>query len=690
MRWPNHNPLPEQAACLPSASHVFLTGLRGLVARVWSLTKIGKSTSFIKIDQAEIALPKLEEPEAWGTRLHEEKDFLLSLVRGMEAEFLITGGGLMVLARQLNEIQKECQSLTDLTLGRSPDAAVQFGFQLLKKAEDLVLASYDQYDHVFTTLAELQHRLARLANHHHYLMEVLVPLNFITTLLRIEASRHPVEVQDVFFTLAATVNQTVKDVRVTLERQFAELALSQQVVEKLLTQVSAPIKQHRKTVSGTLANSRRQLHALSQELISASAGASGLAEHNQAVKRHIGGMVMAQQCQDITRQKIEHVGEAMDEMCTHLDDNAAPPAEARQFIYQAAKIQLQQTQAVFSELERAAGSLKSGIQGLRTDAGSAATAAVKLGGTLLEAKIAGHCQAGMGKIFTIVQEVVQTTANILSAIEPLQARFLNCTQKATTLANDVRYIALNAQVFAIHVTDAAALEVLAGRMRMISDETMLRVSELGSELQDTAEMVSNLRQRLLDFQELSHLEQKELAAESVLSQKKLSELEGNIPVLIQRAAGQQETFARSVEGVLLKIQFPATVAEASVRSIGFFHDLVAWGGKGISDSQAETGASRKIDQLKSKYTMASERQTHATALQPANRSGGQPPIDLFGDPELPRTAELLVVNSVHSAPFAEHSGVTNFSESNLSAPMICMPAEKSSTSADLADNVDLF
>jgi hypothetical protein len=44
----------------------------------------------------------------------------------------------------------------------SQDAAVQFAFQLLKKAEDLVLASYDQYDHVFATFGELQQRLAEL------------------------------------------------------------------------------------------------------------------------------------------------------------------------------------------------------------------------------------------------------------------------------------------------------------------------------------------------------------------------------------------------------------------------------------------------------------------------------------------------------------------------------------------------
>ena len=644
---------------------------------MWSLAKIGKSTSS-------------RGTGIWASRLNEEKDFLLSLVRGMEAEFLNTGGGLMVLARQLCDIQKECQSLTDLTLGQTQDAAVQFAFQLLKKAEDLVLASYDQYDHVFATFAELQRRLARLSNHHQDLMRVILPLNFITTSLRIEASRHPLEVQEVFFMLASTVNQTVNDVRVTLERQFEELAMSQQMVDKLVAQVSISIEQHRKTVSGTLANSRSQLRALSQELVSASAGANSLSQLNQAVTRHIGGIVMAQQCQDITRQKIEHVGDAMIEMCVHLGPTSASGSGTHQFVFHAAQIQLQQTQNVFDELNGAADSLKSGVQNLRSDAGAASAASVKVGGTLLDAEIAIQCQVGMGKILTIIQEVVQKTTDILTVFEPLQARFLNCTQEAGVLANDVRHCALNAQVFAIHTPDGATLEVLAGNMRMISDETMLQAGQLGNALQDTAEMVNNLRQRLMDFQEFSQIEQQVLTEESAFSRKILSDLEKALPIIIQRITLQQETFAHSVGEVLEKVKFPVTVALASSRSIGFFEDLVTWGRKGISDSQAETGSSEKIDRLKSKYTMDSERHAHATALQLVNVSAGQSPRELFGEPELPATTDFLVVDSTQSAKSVDHPTVVKHSESSTCAPTPSTMAAESSASTDLGDNVELF
>jgi hypothetical protein len=128
---------------------------------------------------------------AWARGLEEEKNSLFSLVHGMEKEFPATGEGLKRLAQQLDQIQRECQSLTDLTLGQSQGAAVQLAFQLLKKAEDLFLACCDQYDHVFAAFSDLQQWLSHVPKLHNELVRVLLPLNFITTSLRIEASRHP-------------------------------------------------------------------------------------------------------------------------------------------------------------------------------------------------------------------------------------------------------------------------------------------------------------------------------------------------------------------------------------------------------------------------------------------------------------------------------------------------------------------
>jgi len=686
---PNDTAPPERAGDSRQAAPAFLVGCRRFAARLSPFAKLGRA--------AKVRL----ETVAWARRLDEEKASLVALVCDTETEFLATGEGLKGLARQLTDIQKECLSLTDLTLGQMQDAAVQFAFQLLKKAEDLVLASYEQYDLVFATFSELQQRLVQLRKQHDKLMSVLAPLDFLAIAFRIEASRHPEEVRAVFYALAADVTRTVKEVRGTLELQFEGLGASERIARNFVEQISVSVQQHRSEVAVTLKASRNQLHAMNAAFTSSGAGATDLTERNQAVMRHIGGIVMAQQCQDITRQKIEHVGEAMDEMRAHLvavqPATFASDADMRQFIFRAGQIQLQQVQAVFEELNRAAASIQSGIQGLHSDAGAAAEVAVKVGAATLDTKVAGLCQASIGEVLGIATQVVQKITEILAAFEPLRARFINCTDKASELALNVRHDALNAQVFSIQAADGATLEVLAGRMRVIADETVAHVEEFGGELGQTADMVNNLCQRLVDFQQMGKTEREILAGESVLSREKLTKLEEAIPALIGLITQQQAVFARSAEEILAHVRFPETVAGSSSRSLGFFKDLVAWGGRGGLGLAGETATSKKIDLLKSRYTMASERHAHTAVLQPVSTSAEVATplssVELFDDLGSPPTAVVEVPGegatqgnqSVGQPPLVELSAGETCPAKPAPPPSVPKPA-----APDLGDNVELF
>ena len=684
------NPKPGgQARGLQRAGLSFLASFRRVGACVRPFAKIGKSVRLYP------------EAEAWSRRLEAEKVFLLSLIRGMEAEFLATGKGLNRLAEQLNGIRTECQSLADLTRCESQDAAARFAFQLLKKAEELVRADHREYEHVFATFGELQERLSQLKKQHDELMRILVPLNFIMIAFRIEANRHPPEVRQAFFSLSGQVNQIVTEFRGAVERQFEELAMSERTVRNLTAQISGSIQQHRTQVADTLASSRNVLRALNESLASSGAGAADISQLNQAVSHHIGEIVMALQCQDITRQKIEHVGDAMDQMRAQLEE-AQPAAslghaETQHFVLQAGRIQLHHVQSVFDELNRAAESLMSGIQNLRAEAGAAMEVAVKVGGATIDKKIGCQCQDGMGGILAIIAQSVHNMGDILVAFEPLQSRFLDCTSRATALGRDVRRAALNAQIFAIHAHDGAALEVIARWLYLISDQAMQKVEQLGGNLHQAATSVNNLRQRLSGFKLSGEAEQKVLTDESVLWQKKLSDLEEAVPVLIRRITQQQEVFAKSVETVLGRVQFPVAVAKGTSRSVGFFQELVAWGGEAPADLATESAAARKSHLLMSNYTMASERQAHQAALQPARAKEAEAPVSKStnvisaGSPSQTSTAAMALENSNPSVDWSEEpSRPTEIPAGESLPPSPSLASAKSAGSAGLGDNVELF
>ena len=295
----------------------------------------------------------------------------------------------------------------------------------------------------------------------------------------------------------------------------------------------------------------------------------------------------------------------------------------------------------------------------------------------------------------IVNQAVRKIADVIAAFEPLQASFVDCTGKATALASDVGRAGLNAQVFAIHAPDGATLEVLAGRMRAVSAEVLQQVEQMGAALSHTGAMVNNLRHRLEDFQILGQAEQELLNVESVLSQNRLSDLEGAIPVLLRNITQQQETFAQSVEVVLANVRFPATVAEASSRSMSFFRELVAWASEGRESVVVEAAASEQIHLLQTKYTMESERLAHAAALQPLPASGNatasQASIELFGDLEStrsPAAADLLLEPNPSNQTREIPAGPTGTGRRLESAQALA--SEPPAASEGLGDTVELF
>jgi hypothetical protein len=164
--------------------------------------------------------------------------------------------------------------------------------------------------------------------------------------------------------------------------------------------------------------------------------------------------------------------------------------------------------------------------------------------------------------------------------------------------------------------------------------------------------------------------------------------------MIQDVSGQQNTFAGSVEAILSQIQFPATIAAARVRAEGFFHELVVWSRAGGSGAPMESGASQKLDQLKAKYTMASEREAHAAALGATRTepppADSQPAIELFEDldsttPSLPSGADVLPhANSPAVSPQVE------LFENEVLPAASSANADQPNPGAGLGDNVELF
>src|ERR1041384_6985094 len=70
-----------------------------------------------------------------GGVLDEEKRALQGFTAAMEEEFLVLGGLLKTVTSLARQVRTRSDEIISAVPGRSEDAAIQFAFQLLKKAE---------------------------------------------------------------------------------------------------------------------------------------------------------------------------------------------------------------------------------------------------------------------------------------------------------------------------------------------------------------------------------------------------------------------------------------------------------------------------------------------------------------------------------------------------------------------------
>jgi hypothetical protein len=79
-----------------------------------------------------------------AAQLRAQKTLLLAFTEKLEEEYLKLGSALQAMVQRANDVERAYDKIHALTTGQGEDAPIQFSFQLLKKAEDLVFSCYDQ------------------------------------------------------------------------------------------------------------------------------------------------------------------------------------------------------------------------------------------------------------------------------------------------------------------------------------------------------------------------------------------------------------------------------------------------------------------------------------------------------------------------------------------------------------------
>jgi hypothetical protein len=542
-----------------------------------------------------------------------EKQALQHFTASLEEEFLRLGELLSRITSLAREVRGRSGGIENAAGGRAEDAALQFAFQLLKKAEDLVHASREQYACVFQVFGKMQADLALIARERESLMRTLSPLGTTNTQFRIQACAFDEHTRARFFALADAISGIANDVWAAVGQRFEELDRTGQAAGELVARLTALAAGQRGETERMLGETRAHLSALSEALSSSERAALSISETGAGIAGGVATAIMALQCQDITRQKLQHIGAAIDEMIGHLASESvcrisrSEAADRRHFLGAAARVQLSQLRAVFEQLDTAARQISTAFAEVESEARSLSEHALQSGVATLDREIIKRAVGSIHAVLAVIDNAISSIRTVVELVGRLKSTFSDCTSEILGLALRLRIVALNAQIFAAHVEAGAALEVVARNTCTIADLAMVQLAAISSQVSGLAGSVVELEQRLGDYSQLAAMEQALLTGEAGESESKLRTLEQDLRGAMAAMVPIERELADTIQRAKRCIRFPAAVAEAGTRSTGMFEQLAV-------DYPDPEGAHRKVQDLKRNYTMAHERALHEAAI----------------------------------------------------------------------------
>lgn len=548
-----------------------------------------------------------------------EKQALLSFTAAMEDEFVELGSLLQEIIFLSREVQERSNEVMAAAAGRTEGAAIHFAFRLLKKAEDLVDASREHYQNVFAVFARMHVDLNRIARERDALMRALLPLETTNAQFRIQACAFDEDTRGRFFVLADDIHEVVSEVQTAVQRRFEELDRTSQVTGELTGRLRALTAGQKQKTVRLLMETRGHLSTLNQALLSSESAAQSISQAGGNIATGVGGAMVSLQCQDMARQKIQHIAAAIDEMMGRLTQGSRTrfgrdeEAGCRHYLAKASHVQLKQLETVFDQLDKAAHEVGDGLLAVEMETKSFAQGATRSGGATLDGQIIAQAIQSIHDVLGVIDDAVTSIRDVNELVQKLKSTFNDCTSQILTLALRLRTVALNAQILAAQVESGSALEVVASNTRIIADEAMQHLEETSDGVNELIASVSDIEQRLGDYQELAVMEQELLASEAGQSQDRLQALEGKLRSGLAAIGPLERRLSETIKLAIGSIRFPETVAKARTSSTALFEGITS--DAGPLDDDSEGDAHLEIHELTHNYTMANEREIHELAIE---------------------------------------------------------------------------
>lgn len=546
-------------------------------------------------------------------RLETDKSDLDQVMRDIEARFLAMGACVRDLATLSRNLQTQSERLASSS-GTEFKTHLQGALEVIRQQLDFVGQCHEDNAQLIGRLARYMDQFQKLRNCEDDLGKILTPMQTVSVLFKIHCVSLGNEEKTFFETLTEQIVALQLQARTTFGDQMHGLLKTGQQLSASIPHLKEESLLQRERVTQQKASIEKSMEALQRQFEKIHASHEQLSQFGKNIKSASVGGVMGLQYQDITRQKWEHVAEAIQEMREKIEPatgQSRPDSEQLGFVRDVSQIQVRQLQAIQTDLEQSqtavSKSVKAMLEHLRgMDTECQTMCGQAEGSSAIEGmvKVLLDALAEARVWVTELASTAKTTANAVSSFDKTASDVSGTLRR---LSASIAMIAINAQVQVARLEDENGLDVLAESICVAADDIKKFSETVGAELD---ELVQELHETVLEchkLEEKTATQQNWLQGQGHQQDEQLHACRNGTLSVQQEVNESLKKIHEQAEAALTHADFKDVSQEGFKRLQSTLQECASLADVSLG-SATVVGIPGHVHSLKKSYTMESERE----------------------------------------------------------------------------------
>ena len=547
-------------------------------------------------------------------------DGLGRVLAGVEAvteqSFLDLGNSIQTFHGRARNISRSAGEVFELLNGEDGEQALQRLQLLVERCNMWLIATDKKSSEISALLNQILDQISQLELPVSGLKKVVKILHPLRVSTRIEAAKG-------YASGTAVLAKALDELGVLVQEKVFDIFT---LTEALIPVINRSISSEKAAQSGPIRvasseadKARRILAALLETFLETGHWTGRLQDRSDGVSRSFGEIVSALQFQDITRQRLDHVQKALNNLGQHLKkfsqrQDFSNDAEAERLFGSICRLQYDQLELASREFVDAADNLATNLDNMSTNVVAMADDTR----SLLQVS-----DDASGNRYTVVLSALQSialqlektwsthqsTATNLAEVNQGVQKVSLLVEEIEFVSEEMQLLAINAAISAAHAKrQGAGLDVIAKNIQEAAEVACNYALALADQCAAITEHARNLQAIEKDNQ--SDIgEVKDIIAQAQDSMTNLDSSYTKLVKLAEKVDRDACDLSHDVAGIIRTLNINNQFTEKLAPVLKRFRDLSFSNEEGLSATEY-TSLDALFNELELCYTMASERQIH--------------------------------------------------------------------------------